>query len=80
MEYERKSIIGITKVVIKKASQNLYALSKSDFYVYGGGDRQRMISLMFNFLYDGGTGRENIIYSRDVASSMTNIVDINQIQ
>jgi hypothetical protein len=78
--YESKSVIGVTKIVIKKASQNLYKLDKNAFYVYGGGDRQRMISLLFNFKFDGRVGRENILYANDVASSMSEIVDINTIQ
>ena len=79
LHYERKSVIGVTKVVIKKASQNLYTLGKKEFYVYGGVDeKQRMLSLLFNFKYDGRTGKENIFYSQDVASSMLPVVDINK--
>lgn len=83
LNYERKSIIGVTKVVIKKASQNLYSLNKHEFYIYGDkelsvGGRKRMISLLFNFNYEGKAGQENIIYAKDVASAMSTITDINK--
>jgi len=77
LEYERKSIIGVTKVIIKKASQNLFAIDKCEYYAYGGNDRQRMLSLMFNFKYEGKAGRENILYSIDVINAMLNVTEIN---
>lgn len=77
LEYDRKSVIGVTKLVIKKASQNLYALSEKEFYIYGGGERQRMLSLLFNFRYDGRVGRENIIYANDVSNALSNITEVN---
>ncbi|MFI5151324.1 MAG: hypothetical protein ACHQRM_16455 [Bacteroidia bacterium] len=79
LQYEQKSIIGVAKIVIKKASQNLYTLHKNEFFVYGGEaeGRKRMISLLFNFKYDGRAGRENIIYANDVIRSLNNILDIN---
>ena len=79
LHYERKSAIGVSKVVIKKASHHLYKLTRNAFYVYGGNPRSRMISLLFNFTYDGSTGKENILYSNDVASSLLEVVDINKI-
>lgn len=80
LEYERKSVIGVTKVIIKKASQNLFTLKKNEFYVYGDGkSRQRMLSILLNFSYDGRNGKENIIYSNDVANSMLPIVDISNL-
>lgn len=81
LEYERKSIIGVTKIILKKASQNLFTVAKREFYTYGGVDknRKRMISLLFNFTYDGRVGRENIIYSSDVVNALANIIDINQV-
>ncbi|OFY86324.1 MAG: hypothetical protein A3F72_10985 [Bacteroidetes bacterium RIFCSPLOWO2_12_FULL_35_15] len=83
LKYEQKSIIGVTKVVIKKASQNLYTLNKHEFYVYGDeklsvGGRKRIISLLFNFTYEGKAGQENIIYAKDVVSAMSTITDINK--
>lgn len=80
LDYERKSAIGVAKIVIKKASQNLFRLGRNAFYVYGGDKQQRMISLLFNFIYDGSTGNENILYSNDVASSMIKVVDVNSIK
>lgn len=80
LEYENKSVIGVTKLVIKKASQNLFTLRKNAFYVYGGGERQRMISLLFNFKFDGKAGRENIIYSNDVVHSLTGVTDISHLR
>lgn len=81
LHYERKSVIGVTKIIIKKASQNLFMLRKKEFYVYGGGEgKQRMLSLLFNFKYDGKNGKENIIYSNDVGSSMLEVVDINKLK
>lgn len=80
LDYERKSVIGVTKVIIKKASQNLFTLTKNEFYVYGHGDgigKQRMLSILLNFKYDGRNGKENIIYANDVASAMINIIDLN---
>lgn len=79
LDYEKKSVIGISKIVIKKASQNLYVLNKNEFFVYGGEskDRKRMISLLFSFKYDGNTGTENTIYSQNVANALSRIIDIN---
>lgn len=82
INYEQKSIIGVTKVVIKKASQNLFTLSRHEFYVYGDeelsvGGRKRMISLLFNFTYEGKAGTENIIYAKDVVNAMSDIKDIS---
>ena len=79
LHYERKSVIGVSKIVIKKASQNLYNLNRSEFFVYGGleKERKRMISLLFNFIFEGKDGRENIIYSQNIITSMLDVVDIN---
>lgn len=79
LEYERKSVIGVAKIIIKKASQNLYTLSKAEFYVYGGTGQQRMISLLYNFKYSDKMGHENIIYSKDVVNSLVDVVDIDKI-
>ena len=80
LKYERKSIIGIAKIIIKKASHSLYSLRKSEFFVYGGNEqRKRMISLMFNFYFDGGSGREHILYSKNVGIAMIEAIDVNLI-
>jgi hypothetical protein len=77
LAYERKSIIGVSKIILKKSSQKLYKLEKAEFFTYGGGSRQRMISLMFNFKYTGKAGHENIIYATDVEKAMDAVNEIS---
>jgi len=78
--YEKKSVIGVSKIIFKKASQNLYALKRNEFFVYGGNKlRKRMVSLLFNFSFDGKNGTENIIYHKDVVNSLLTVVDVNEL-
>ena len=75
--YDNLSIIGLAKIILKRASNGKYKLSKNEFFVYGEEARMRMYSALFNFQYVDNRP-ENLIYSEDVASSLSEVSFLNK--
>ena len=72
LNYDQLSLVGLTKIILKKASNNLYQLNKHELYIYGEDDRRKMYSVLFNFKYTNDKA-ENLIYSEDVVKSLSEI-------
>ncbi|HEX8331605.1 MAG TPA: hypothetical protein VF622_03230 [Segetibacter sp.] len=70
IEYDNLSVVGISKIVIHHAAQNLFSLNKNEFYVYGEEGRRKMYSLLFNLEYSGQQGREQLIYQNNVIRAL----------
>jgi hypothetical protein len=77
IDYDNLSIIGISKIVIHHAAQNLFKLNKNEFYVYGEPGHRKMYSILFNLEFTGQTGREQVIYRQNVLKSLE---ELNNLQ
>jgi hypothetical protein len=79
LDYEKLSIIGMVKIVLKNSSLRRYKLTNSEMLTYGGANnRKRMFSILLNFQYVGAEMTQHQIYSEDVATSLKDIEDLNK--
>lgn len=76
LNYDNLSLIGLTKIVLKKASNSRFRLAKHEYFVYGENGRKRMYSVLFNFNFEEDSS-ENLIYSEVVVNSLSNIKDLS---
>lgn len=72
LDYDNLSLIGLTKIILKKASNNKFKLVKNELFIYGEDGRKKMYSVMYNFEYDEHKA-DYLIYSEHVAFSLTEI-------
>ncbi|WP_346316533.1 hypothetical protein [Chitinophaga sp. YIM B06452] len=77
LNYEQLSIIGLAKVIIKKASEHKFEIFKNEFYLYGEQNRRKMFSILLNFEFSKNA-RPHKIYSKDVVKSLTTLTDLNE--
>jgi hypothetical protein len=80
LPYEKLSITGLTKKLLKKATQSGYQLSNKEFYTYGEPSRHSMMSVLFKFDYVGHAKSSTKIYSEDVAKALDDITDLRDVQ
>ncbi|MEQ6121209.1 hypothetical protein [Reichenbachiella sp. MALMAid0571] len=73
LDYDNLSIIGLTKIVLKKASNSHFRLVKHECIVYGEEERRKMYSVLFNFEFQEEQP-ENLIYSEVVVNSLSQVL------
>jgi hypothetical protein len=79
LDYEKLSIIGMVKLILRNSSYRKYKTTNSEMLVYGGhSNRKRMFSILLNFKFVGETQAQHLIYAEDVITALTNIEDLNQ--
>jgi len=72
LDYDYLSLVGLIKIILKKASNHLFQLNKHEYYIYGEEGRKKMYSVLFNFEYVTDKS-EFLIYSQDVSKSLAQI-------
>jgi len=75
LDYNKLSVIGVSKVIIQKASRHQFNLHKNEFYVYGEQDRRQMFSILLNFDYQGDIA-EHALYTNCVAKTLVDVIDL----
>lgn len=75
LDYNKLSVIGLSKVIIKKATNHQYDLYKNEFYIYGEPNRHQMFSVLLNFKFLENIA-EHTLYSNNVSKSLLDIVDL----
>lgn len=75
LNYDQLSIIGLSKIIIKKASHHRFHLNRNEFYQYGEEKRRAMYSILLNFEFQGDTA-EHSLYSDCVSKSLTNVINL----
>lgn len=77
LHYDKLSVIGISKVIIQKASRHKFNLHKNEFYIYGEEGRRQMYSILLNFDFQAETP-EHTVYTACIAKSLDEINDLRQ--
>lgn len=75
LDYDQLSIIGLSKIIIQKASHHRYNLNKNEFYIYGEQGRHKMFSILLNFDFKEDTA-EHALYSNSVIKSLLSIINL----
>lgn len=75
LDYDKFSLVGLIKVILKQASHNLFQLNKHEYYVYGEEGKKKMYSILLNFEYTPNKSTF-LIYSEDVTKSLAEINDL----
>lgn len=67
------------KYIIKHSSTSGFRVNSCEFYTYGGNDtgRQRMISLLFDFIFVGSSLPHTNLYHSDVLNSLKSATDLS---
>ena len=76
LDYERLSIIGLSKIIIQHSSTNKFNLHKNEFFIYGEKNRRRMFSILMNFNFQN-TKSKHILYSGDVHKALDKVTDLS---
>jgi hypothetical protein len=75
LDYDRLSVIGLSKIIIQKAAHHKYNLHKNEFYIYGEEGRRKMFSMLLNFDFQQETA-DHAIYSNCVSKSLIEIINL----
>ncbi len=75
LDYDNLSLVGLTKLVLKKASNSFYKLNRHELYTYGENGRKKMYSVLYNFEHRESSA-ENLIYSQDVDKALAEITSL----
>ena len=75
LNYDQLSVIGLSKIIIKKAANHKYNLHKNEFYIYGEPERRKMFSILLNFDFQEHIA-EHALYSNSVSKSLVDITDL----
>ncbi len=77
LDYEKLSIIGLTKIIVHHSSSSQYGLIKNEFYLYGEANRRRMFSVLMNFKFHSNTAK-HALYTSDVPKTLDATIDLSR--
>ncbi|MFS2185671.1 hypothetical protein ACCC92_03295 [Mucilaginibacter sp. Mucisp84] len=75
LNYNQLSIIGLSKIIIQKATNHGYNLHKNEFYIYRENEQDHMFSILLNFDYEADTP-EYALYANSVVKSLAEIKEL----
>ena len=78
LHYDNLSIVGLSKIIIRRATQSLFTLDKNEFYIYGEDGNRKMYSLLFNLNFTDNPGTESALYIKNVIRALDTINNLQE--